>query len=156
MATMDGYASTVAPNKLRHRPDPSGGCLRSQLERDYEAAYGRPVRNYLQLDRLEGMASWLLRSLAVEGREFQRSTPQIARGCGYAKLDTVRETKVRQETGIKNTLGYLREMGWIESWEAVYGPKGESTGIGLRVGPRAVSSAAETRRSSSAGRAPVL
>jgi hypothetical protein len=153
---MDELASTATRPNLAERLDRSHGRLRAELERDYEAAFGRPVRNYLQGDLLERAASWLIRAQTTEGAEIRRSWPQVARGCGYPALSSVRETKQRQVSSLYRVFGYLREMGWVEGWEQVLEPKGNASGIVLRVGPRALSRAPEPRRSSSAGRAPVL
>ncbi len=161
---MEEVASTATRTNLAQRPDRSHGRLRADLERDYEATFSRPVRNYLQGELLETAAQWLLRAQAHDGSEIERSTPQIARAWGYAAAGlTVNQIKDRSTSQIKRTLGYLREMGWIESWEPIRGPRGDYVGIKLRAGAKALSrrpepvgSVARSRRSSSAGRAPVL
>jgi hypothetical protein len=136
---MEEVPSITATTSLANRPDRSHGRLRAELVRDYETAYGRPVRNYLQADLLERAANWLLRAQQYESPEIRRSWPQIARGCGYPPLTTVRETKSRQCRSLLNVFGYLQAMGWVEGWESVIEANGSCTGITLRVGPRALS-----------------
>ncbi len=160
---MEESASTLSRPTVGPRGDRSHGRLQIDLHRDYEAAHGRSIRTERQRELIEAAGVWLLRAQAHEGPDFIRSGPQIARAFGYPVEGlTVREISDRFGTSIRNTLGYLQAMGWIESFAGELGRHGDYDGLRIKVGPKALGRPAPAtlgsggRRSSSAGRAPVL
>jgi hypothetical protein len=151
---MEDVASTATSQTLATRGDRSHDRLRRDLERDFQAAFKRnPHRK--QLDYIERCAEWILRARAHErSDQFLRSVPQIVTGWGLERTGRgVYADRRRYRAQFQLTFGYLQEMGWITSWEAVYEPNGEGRGILLTVGSKAHRAPQSARRSSSAGQA---
>jgi hypothetical protein len=65
-----------------------------------------------------------------------RTWRQMCDALGLSHDGTVKGAQTRHRGSLRNTLGYLQEMGWIEAWSAEYEANGEGRGILIRLSPR--------------------
>jgi hypothetical protein len=113
--------------------------LRARLEADYRAARPGGKPHQTTFDALLVCVRWLEACYRHDGPTVQRTWPQIARawrrlGLPLEISGTAKRDHQRHRNNLARRLDYLVEMGWVQAWEPVYEPSGESTGIVVRIG----------------------
>lgn len=119
---------------------PSPATVRQpSLEEQFRARYCAATgRDWVHRGQVEGTTALLRRlanaALRGDGLTVHRTWRQFARGLGLAdERTTVDEVETRFRGTLRNRLRYLELTGFVESWEAIYDGRGESTGILVRL-----------------------
>jgi len=107
--------------------------LRARLAHDYAKAYGRDAR-YDCLDGLERWARWRQKLPEHERHVVLRTIRQLADAFERPHKGA-KDAHQRYQRIFKLQLGYLKAMGWVESFEPIYEANGEGKGILVRWAP---------------------